>query len=124
MRGYTPTREDQLQFNVRSADGEWLCPCCGLAGQFGYPPYYAHGGVIGCGICACCMWEPGFDDDTMASADAKATVKASLDAYRTIWIGQGYPWRTKPWRENGTPANWDGRAQCEELLGRFPHLKA
>jgi hypothetical protein len=109
---------------VDSDAGQILCPCCCLAGQFSYPPYDEHGGNIGCGLCACCMWEPGFNDDTMAGADAKPTIKASLDAYREAWIAQCYPWRTKPWRDNGPPANWEGRAQCEDLLRRFPHLKA
>jgi hypothetical protein len=116
--------ENPLRFNIIDDGGQILCPCCGLAGQFSYPPYETHGGSIGCGICACCMWEPGFDDDTMASAHAKPSIKASLDAYRAVWIEQGYPWRTKPWRDNGRPENWDGRAQCDELLRRFPHLQA
>jgi hypothetical protein len=107
-----------LQFNIFDNAGQLLCPCCGLVGQFSYPPYDAQGGIISCGICACCLWEPGFDDDPGASADAAPTIKASLVAYRSHWTAQGYPWRS----EQSLSADWDRRLQCENLLRQFPHL--
>jgi hypothetical protein len=113
--------ENPLWFNIIDDIGQILCPCCGLAGQFSYPPYDARGGSIGSGICACCLWEPGFDDDAMASAEAKPTIKASLLTYREVWIAADYPWRTAI---HAQPEKWDGHAQCEELLRRFPHLGA
>jgi hypothetical protein len=63
-----------LQFNVFDEVGNLLCPCCGLIDQFSSPNYDARGGLIGSGICAACFWEPGFDDDPMASADAGPTI--------------------------------------------------
>jgi hypothetical protein len=112
--------ENPLRFNIVSDAGQLLCPCCGLAGQCGHPPYDARGGNIGSGICACCMWEPGFDDDPAASANAALTIEASLVAYRSLWIEQGYPWRA----EKTPPEGWEGRSQCEQLLRQFPHLGA
>jgi hypothetical protein len=82
--------------------------------------YYDTGGDIGISICACCLWEPGFDDDPRASATAAPTIKASVVAYRLLWIAQGCPWRS----EKSPPAGWDGGAQCETLLRLFPHLRA
>jgi hypothetical protein len=110
--------ENPLRFNVVDGTGQFLCPCCGLAGQFSNAPYRRLGGEIGCGICACCLWEPGFDDHAGASADAKSTIKASLLAYRAEWIAEGCPWRAAM----AAPADWNGRTQCERLLAAHPHL--
>jgi hypothetical protein len=112
--------KNPLQFNIFDNAGQSLCLCCGLAGQFSDPPDDARGGRIGCGICACCFWEPGFDDHPGASALATPTIKASVVAYRARWIALGYPWRA----EKSQPVGWDGRSQCEALLRRFPHLGA
>jgi hypothetical protein len=111
--------ENPLRFNIFDGAGQILCPCCGLAGQFSYPPYDARGGSLGCGICACCMWEPGFDDDPGASAGAKPTIKASLVGYRTLWIEQGHPWRAETF---SAPHGWSPTDQCAALLRLAPHL--
>ncbi len=110
--------ENPLDFNVVDNAGQFLCPCCGFSGQFSRAPYRPFGGVIGSGICGGCLWEPGFDDDPAACDDAKPTIKASLIAYRTAWIATDYSWRASM----PAPANWNGRAQCESLLQRYPHL--
>lgn len=110
--------ENPLRFNIVDEAGQFVCPCCGLAGQFSYAPYRPTGGVVGCGICASCLWEPGFDDDQGASAKAAPTIRGSLVAYRAEWVEQGFPWRAT----TAAPASWDGRAQCAELLRQYPHL--
>ncbi len=110
--------ENPLDFNVVDDAGQFLCPCCGFSGQFDRAPYRSTGGVIGTGICGGCFWEPGFDDDPMASEDAKPTIKASLLTYRAAWIAADYPWRAS----TPPPAGWDGHARCEALLHRHPHL--
>jgi hypothetical protein len=118
MMGEMSAREDPLQFNVRSADGAWLCPCCGFPQDCGAQMYYEHGGDSGISICPACFWEPGFDDHPGASTHAAPTIKASLLAYRSHWIAQGCRWRA----EKLPPAGWNGRSQCKALLRRFPHL--
>lgn len=123
------TGENPLSFNVMTEDGQVLCPCCGFAGQFAREPngrgggligpYGPLGGIIGSGICSCCYWEPGFDDDPMASAFAKSTIIESLRAYRDAWVSAGYVWRGA---NSAAPVGWDGRTHCEAFLQKFPHL--
>ena len=49
--------------NIRGEDG-FLCPVCGWPGTFSGDSYDPRlGGLIGTGICACCHFEPGYDDD-------------------------------------------------------------
>jgi hypothetical protein len=108
-----------LQFNIADTDGDLLCPCCGMTDQFHGDAYDARGGIIGSDICGACLWEPGFDDDPMASGDALPTVMESLLAYRAKWIIEGTTWRgsTRP-----SPAQWDGQKTLAHLLSRAPHL--
>jgi hypothetical protein len=112
--------ENPLRFNIFDAAGQILCPCCGLAGQFNYPPYDAHGGIIGCGICACCMWEPGFDDYPGARALAQPTILASVRAYRLAWATAGYPWRATTFL---APQGWEPQLQIAALLQLAPRLE-
>jgi hypothetical protein len=112
------TSEDPTIFNIITDDGDILCPCCGLAGQFNEGPYDAGGGIIGSGICSTCFWEPGFDDDPGASGEALPTIRASLFAYRIRWITEGCVWRSA----KSAPPGWDGAAQLANLLHRFPFL--
>jgi hypothetical protein len=108
-----------LMFNVASADGNLLCPCCGMTDQFETMAYGVCGGIIGSGICGACFWEPGFDDDPMASANAEPTIIASLLAYRAHWTASGRPWRgtARP-----QPVGWDAAKNLEFLFMRAPHL--
>jgi hypothetical protein len=112
--------ENPMRFNIFDDAGQILCPCCGLAGQFGYPPYDARGGIIGCGICACCMWEPGFGDHPGASATAQPTILASVKAYRMAWATADYPWRATTF---GAPDGWAPQSQLAALLQLAPHLE-
>jgi hypothetical protein len=112
--------ENPLRFNIFDDAGQILCPCCGLAGQFNYPPYDAHGGIIGCGICACCMWEPGFDDHPGASALAQPTILASVRVYRLAWATAGYPWMATAY---AAPPGWEPQATLATLFGLSPRLE-
>jgi hypothetical protein len=115
-----PGHEDPLQFNVQSADGAWLCPCCGLPQGCGRQMYDEHGGDTGISICSACFWEPGFDDDPRASAKALPTIMGSLKAYRQSWSAAGQPWRatTPP-----APDGWNPHTQLAALLKLAPHLE-
>ena len=84
---------DNLLFNVLDpSDTKYLCPVCGCKGSFHGGSFDERGGVIGTGICRCCLYEPGFDDDPRASAEAKSTVVASIDAYYKRWNASGRTW--------------------------------
>jgi hypothetical protein len=82
-------------------------------------PYDARGGIIGCGICPCCLWEPGYDDDAGASGAAKATIHGSIRAYRQAWLAAGHPWRSQFVRP---PDDWSGLAQLTAFLEIAGHL--
>ena len=114
----TGLSDDPTIFNIVADNGDSLCSCCGLAGQFDNVPYDARGGIIGSGICSACFWEPGFDDDPRASREARPTVKTSLIAYRSRWIAEGHVWRS----DNSARPGWDGAAHLAEMLTRFPFL--
>jgi hypothetical protein len=113
------SKQTAMMLNVANADGILLCPCCGMPDQFAVNAYNEHGGIIGTGICGACFWEPGFDDDPMASAVAAPTIKASLLAYRTHWISEGYPWRGTA---QSQPKKWNAIHTLKFLLHRAPHL--
>jgi hypothetical protein len=108
-----------LQFNIADRDGDLLCPCCGMTDQFHGVAYDARGGIIGSDICGACLWEPGFDDDPMASGDALPTVMESLLAYRAKWLSEGASWRGAA---RSSPARWDGQKTLAYLVSRAPHL--
>jgi hypothetical protein len=108
-----------LMLNVANADGIILCPCCGMPGQFAVSAYNENGGIIGTGICGACFWEPGFDDDPMASAAAAPTIRASLIMYRAQWILEGHPWRGTL---RAKPKEWNADHNLHFLFHRAPHL--
>jgi hypothetical protein len=109
-----------LMFNVSDANGNLLFPSCGMTDQFSTPIYDARGGMIGSGICGACLWEPGFDDDPMASADATPKIITSLLAYRAKWIAEGCTWRGTV---RGQPDGWNANQKLQFLLSRAPHLE-
>jgi beta-galactosidase len=115
-----PSR-NATQFNVVAEDGRLLCPACGYVGAFqaNAPPYVERGPLIGRGICDCCHWEPGFDDDPGASAAALPTICASLLAYRANWVASAYPWGKT---SDAAPLDYDGAQQLKELRRLAPHL--
>ncbi|WP_424973127.1 hypothetical protein [Dinoroseobacter sp. S76] len=107
-----------LSFNVFAPDGRLLCPVCGFPGYSHRPAYSEYGGEIGTTICPCCFWEPGFDDNPLASAKAKDTILESVIAYRAGWA------TTKQWqgRRHLRPEGFDGEGQLANLAGLAPHL--
>jgi hypothetical protein len=117
---FSPQRKlSGLMFNVANADGNLLCPCCGMTDQFSTTIYDARGGMIGSGICGACFWEPGFDDDPTASAEAAPTIIESLLNYRAKWIAEARPWRGTARLQ---PAQWNPAENLNHLLARAPHL--
>lgn len=54
---------DARQFNIVNPEGHYLCPACCFPEYAAEPTYDVSGGLIGSTICACCVWEPGFDDN-------------------------------------------------------------
>jgi hypothetical protein len=108
-----------VSFNVMSEEGALLCPVCGFPGYSEVPAYTDNTGRIGTTICPCCLWEPGFDDNPLASAKAKATIRESILAYRTGWV------TTKEWRgQRGLkPDEFDGSKQLDAMLKRAPDLR-
>ena len=93
-----------------------LCSSCGLPGYFTALAWDDQGrGVIGSGICPCCFYEPGFDDDPAASADAQPTVQASVLHYREKWIASGMPWRGKDDYWLTKPVDWNPAQQLAAL---------
>jgi hypothetical protein len=106
--------------NIVDGQGRLLCPCCGFADQFSRPPYDKRGGIIGSGICGACLWEPGFDDDPMASAVAQPTILGSLLAYRAEWIAAGSLWRGST--RLAQPKDWHAQATLNVLREYAAHL--
>ncbi len=93
-----------------------LCPSCGLPGYFDATAWNADGrGIIASGICPCCFYEPGFDDDPTASANAMPTVRASILHYRAKWITMGMPWRGNDDYWLTRPPDWNPVAQLAAL---------
>jgi hypothetical protein len=110
---------DHRQFNVQDPAGVYLCPACGWPGYFVGDSYDERSGVIGTGICPCCLFEPGFDDNPAASAGAEVTVAASITKYRSEWVAAGMPWRGT---QVDAPTSWDAQAQLRHLIEAFPKL--
>ena len=124
-----------MNFEWRRLDGQFLCPVCGLPGYFDEDAFDAFGGVIAMGICPCCLFEPGFDDDPAASGTAGLTVLDTVRSYRQGWIADGMPWRRgtrahriaigvyderRVWDE--MPEAWSPTRQLERLLRLAPDL--
>lgn len=115
-----PSMAEALQFNIVDSHSRLLCPCCGYPGYSNVPAYDKSGGIIGLCICPCCLWEPGFDDDQMASAEANQTILESLIAYRQRWVGLK-KWRGKP---EIRPIDWHPETQLEQLYNAAPHVRS
>jgi hypothetical protein len=99
-----------------------LCPSCGFRSYFTDQSCDEAGrGVVGTGICPRCLYEPGFDDDPAASADAQPTVLESVRHYRAKWIAMGMPWRGKDDYWLTKRAEWDPAAQLAALFEIEPH---
>lgn len=111
--------KDARQFNVTDVAGRLLCPACGYPDYSDDEAYDQRGGLIGITICACCLWEPGFDDDALASRGASDTILASLRRYRARWGGAPQWAGMAPRR----PDNWDGAAQLAKLFEVAPYLR-
>ena len=112
--------EDPLRYNVPDHDGRYLCPACGFPGHFEGGSYDARGGVIGTGVCPCCLWEPGFDDDAAASGKTEPTILEALRRFRSNWVVRGMPWQGS-YRD--VPHGWDGVAQLSHLFEVAPHVR-
>lgn len=125
-----------MDFEWRRLDGLFRCPACGLPGYFQKDAFDEFGGVIAMGICPCCFFEPGFDDDPAASADAEPTVLASVRSYRRRWMANGMPWRRGTRKEriaigvyderrtsDDAPEGWCPKTQLEALFRLAPDLR-
>lgn len=110
---------DARKFNIYDRSGRLLCPACGFPAYAQVEGYDERGGLIGTTICACCFWEPGFDDDPGASEQAKGSVLTSLRAYRVNWR-DGPVWQG---RDELRPLNWNGAAQLALLFEIAPHVR-
>ena len=115
---YKQRMVDPQQFNIRNDHGKLLCPACG------FPDYvvtdaYDEAGGISLGICPCCLWEPGFDDNPAASSNAQETILASVKVYRAEWSGAA------AWRGHADlkPMNWDAVAQLAHLMKVAPYVR-
>src|SRR5688572_10425809 len=117
---YAREMENPLQYNVRDNDGRYLCPACGFPGHFQGDSYDERGGVIATGICPCCLWEPGFDDDAGASGKTEPTILDTLRRFRGTWDVYGMPWNGN-YRD--IPPGWDGTEQLKHLFEVAPHLR-
>ena len=106
------------EFLVKGASG-YLCPVCGLEGYFRGDHFDdEEGGCIGKGVCPCCFYEPGFDDNPSASSEALATIETSIKSYRQRWIARGKPWMGG---DGGPrPFDWSAEAQLSRLFETAP----
>ena len=110
---------NNCEFNIQSETGTFICPVCGFPNFSRLEAYdKEEGGKIGTTICPCCLWEPGFDDNQLASAEAKATILQSVLQYRANWQV------TSEWRgqKNLRPEDWNPASQLDELFKRAPFL--
>lgn len=110
---------DARQYNICDADGRHLCPSCGFPGYFEGSSYEERGGIIATGICPCCLWEPGFDDDPAASG-APDSILESLRQHRQGWMARLPAWSGKM---TAIPSDWDGRAQLARLFEVAPYVR-
>jgi hypothetical protein len=107
-------------FIIQSADG-YLCPVCGWPGYFRGDHFDdEEGGCIATGICPCCLYEPGFDDQPLASKDAKPTIGESITFYRQEWLDAGLPWRGGD--VTTAPDGWSAKKQLSRLFRIAPFL--
>lgn len=109
---------DARQFNIRDDQGKLLCPACGFP-EYVVTDAYDEAGGISLGICPCCLWEPGFDDNPAASGHAKPSILGSLQAYRAKWSADP-SWAVPG---NPQPASWDALSQLAHLFEAAPHVR-
>lgn len=76
-----------------------------------------EGGVISSGICPSCFWEPGFDDNEFASANALRTIIDSIRSYRNSWSRQ---WCAEA---ESKPLNWNPELQLQTLYKIAPYVR-
>ncbi len=114
--------DDCSCFNVRDDSGQYLCPVCGLSGYFNGSSFGEQGTYIATGICPCCCYEPGFDDNPLASAQALPTVEASIRDYRSKWMRGGMQWQRDPTR-HPRPAGWNAQDCLRRLFELAPFLQ-
>lgn len=109
---------DPRHFNVRDKLGKLLCPACGFP-DYLFTDAYSEKGGTPLGICPCCLWEPGFDDNPAASTMAQDTILGSLRAHRAEWSA------AFEWKGYGPdkPADWDPSAQLANLFEAAPHVR-
>lgn len=112
-------RLENFVFNVRDPAGQILCPCCGDIGSFHGVSFGARGGIIGTGICKCCLFEPGFDDDPDASGTTARSTGIAVARYHEAWRADTMPWRGTPDRQ---PRGWSAQAQLDHLRKTAPYL--
>jgi hypothetical protein len=125
-----------MNFEWRPLGGQYLCPACGLPEYFDSRAFDEFGGSIAQGICPCCFFEPGFNDDPSASGDAAATVLESILRHRERWVAEGMPWRRGTIDErraigvydprrisDDAPKGWCPKEQLEKLLRLAPDLR-
>ena len=111
--------DDGRKYNIRDHARRLLCPACGFPDYAQFEAYDERGGIIGTALCPCCLWEPGFDDEQLASERPEVTVLESLRAYRENWRNDLF-WRG---RDNLRPPDWDGATQVDRLLEIAPHVR-
>jgi hypothetical protein len=103
---------------------KYLCPVCGWPETFRGDHFDdEEGGCIAMGICDCCVYEPGFDDNPLASAAAKATIGESILAFRGAWLAEGAPWRGNGSRR-APPDGWSSERQLARLYELAPFLQS
>jgi hypothetical protein len=96
-------------------------PFCGYDGTFGGDHYREEGGCIDTGICSCCLFEPGYDDNPAAAGEARDSIAASIAVCREKWISAGMPWCGG--EVKSPPVGWNPRAQLARLFEAAPFLR-
>ena len=126
----------RMNIHWRRIEAQYLCPVCGFAGYFDEQAFDEGGGSVGNGICPCCFFEPGFDDDPGACAEARPTVRETIVTCRERWVADGMPWRrgTRQQRiaigvydssrcSDDAPPGWSPTQQLARLLRLAPDLR-
>lgn len=109
---------DNEKFNIRGDSETWLCPVCGFGHYYKGGQFDSSGGMVGTGICSCCLFEPGFDDVSAASGGCPRTTQEAIRDYRKNWIAKGMPWCSS----TNSPMNWDAKRQLTSLFKIAPFL--
>jgi hypothetical protein len=79
----------------------FVCTVCGYDSLPG--PLYNKKGIPDVSlICACCGFQPGYDDDELGN---------TFESYRVEWIQSGAKW----FREEDKPKQWDLNKQLKNI---------